>query len=112
MEKIELFIKRMRWKAFFYEQGYNKYITKNYGLKSLNCPPKIKEMTNFENDLTNLLKSIKFRATKSSFQRELTEDIRTIKNTKTNLLTFKTSNVYKVNKEQYEKLLNQKLSFS
>ena len=57
--------------------------------------------------ITNLLKSIKFRATKSSFQRQLTEDIRTIKNTKTTL-TFadKTSNVYKVTKEQYEKLLN------
>ena len=70
MEKIELVIKRMRWKAFFYDQGNNKYIPKNYGLKSLNCPPKIKEMANFENDLTNVLK---FRATKSSFQRQLME---------------------------------------
>lgn len=40
---------------------------KNYGLKDLNCPPKIKEITNFENNLTNLLKNIKFNATKSSF---------------------------------------------
>ena len=48
MEKIELVIKRIRWKSIFYEQG-----TKNYGLKSLDCLPKIKEMTNFENDLTN-----------------------------------------------------------
>ena len=31
---------------------------KNYGLKDLNCPPKIKEITNFENNLTNLLKNI------------------------------------------------------
>ena len=107
MEKIELAIKRVRWKAFFYEQGNNNYIPENYGFTNLNCPPKIKEMTNFENDLTNLLKSIKFCATKSSFQRQLTEDIRTIKNTKTTL-TFadKASNVYKVTKEQYEKLLN------
>ena len=113
MEKIELVIKRMRWKAFFYDQGNNKYVPENYGLKSLNCPPKIKEMTNFENDLTNLLKSIKFRATKSSFQRQLSEDIRTIKNTKTTL-TFadKTSNVYKVTKEQYEKLLNNAITTS
>ena len=70
-------------------------------------------MTNFENDLTNLLKSIKFRATKSSFQRQLTEDIRTIKNTKATL-TFadKTSNVYNVTKEQYEKLLNNAITTS
>ena len=55
----------------------------------------------------HLQKSIKCCATKSSFQQQLTEDIRTIKNTKTTL-TFsdKTSNVYKVPKEQYEKLPN------
>ena len=35
-------IKPMRWKAFFYEQGSNKYIPENYGLKSLNYPAKIK----------------------------------------------------------------------
>ena len=101
MEKIELVIKRMRWKAFFYEQGSNKFIPENYGSKSLNCPPKIKDMTNFENDLTNLLKTIKFRVTKSSLQQQLAEDIIIIKNTKTTL-TFadKTSNLYKVPKEQ------------
>ena len=79
----------------------------------MNCPPKIKEKTNFENDLTNLLKSIKFRATRSSFQQQLTKDIRTIKKTKTTL-TFadKTSHVYKVPKEQYEKLLNNAITTS
>ena len=103
----------MRWQAFFYEQGNSKYIPENYGLKSLNYPPKIKKMTNFENDLINLLKSIKFRETESSFQRQLTEDIRTIKSTKTTL-TFadNTSNVYKVTKEQYEKLLNNAIKTS
>ena len=50
----------MRQKAFFYKQGSNIYMSENYDLKSLNCPPKIKRMTSFENDLTNLLKNIKF----------------------------------------------------
>ena len=101
-------IKRMRLKTF-YEQGSNKYIPKNYSLKSLNCAPKIKEMTNL-NDLTNLLKNLKFRATKSSFEQQLTEDIRTIKNTRTTL-TFeeKTSNVLK---GQYEKLVNNAITTS
>ena len=98
----------MRLKTF-YEQGSNKYIPKNYSLKSLNCAPKIKEMTNL-NDLTNLLKNLKFRATKSSFEQQLTEDIRTIKNTRTTL-TFeeKTSNVLK---GQYEKLVNNAITTS
>ena len=79
----------------------------------MNSPPKIKEITNFENELTNLLKSIKFCETESSFLQQLTEDIRTIKKTKT-ILTFadKTSNIYKVPKEQYEKLLNNAITTS
>ena len=36
MEKIELVINQIRWKAFFYEQGSNKFIPENYGLKILN----------------------------------------------------------------------------
>ena len=32
-----------------------------YGLKSLNCPPKIKEMVPFEKDLWNLVDKLKFR---------------------------------------------------
>ena len=78
----------MRWKAFFYKQGSNKYMSEIYGFKSLNCPPKIREMTSSENDLTSLLKNIKFREAKSYFQQQLTEDTRTIKNTKTKLQTL------------------------
>ena len=61
-------------------------------------------MTNFENDLINLLKTIKFHVTNSSFQQQLTEDIKIIKNTKTTL-TFadKTSNLYKVPKRNSTK---------
>ena len=68
MEKIKLVTKLMRWKALFYEQGSNDYIPENYGLKSLNFQSKIKEMTNFENDLTNLLKNMKLCAAKNFFQ--------------------------------------------
>ena len=66
---------------------------------------RIKEMTNFEDDLANLLKNIKFRVIKRSFRQQLTKDIRTIKNTKT-IFADKASNVYNVPKKQYEKLVN------
>ena len=48
-----------------------------------------------------------------SFQQQLTKDIRTIKNTET-ILKFadKTSNVYKVPKEQYETLINNDITRS
>ena len=37
---------------------------------------KLTEITNFENDLTNLLKNIKFRAAKGYFQQQLMQDLR------------------------------------
>ena len=103
----------MRWEASFYEQGSNKFIPENYDLKNLNFPPKIKDMNNFEDDLTKLLKTIKYRVTKSSFQQESTEDIRIIKNIKATLpFADKTSNLYKVPKEQYENLENNAITTS
>ena len=70
-------------------------------------------MINFENDSINVLKTIKFRLTKTSFQQQLTEDIKIIKNTTAPLIfADKTSNVYKVPKEQYEKLVSNTMTAS
>ena len=40
MEKIELVIKRMRWKALFYGQGNNKYITRKLWLQKFELSTK------------------------------------------------------------------------
>ena len=80
MEKIELVIKRMRWKEHFYnekkdvKENETQTIPEAYGLKSLNCPLQVKELIQFDSDLLDMIKSLKFR-TKSHFQRRLTEDI-------------------------------------
>ena len=54
-----------------------------------------------------MIKSLKFQKTRSHFQGRLKEDINTINSTDTTL-TFanKTSNLYKLKKEQYKKMLN------
>ena len=63
MEKIELVIKRTRWKAHFYngkkdaKENETQTIPENYGLKSLNCLPQVKELIQFESDLLDLIKS-------------------------------------------------------
>ena len=75
MEKIELVIRRMRWKAHFYngkkdvEENKTETIPETCGLKSLNCPPQVKELIQFESDLLDMIKSLKFRKTRSHFQR-------------------------------------------
>ena len=45
-EKVEKFIKRIRWKAMFYEQNNNldddePHRKQNYGFKTFKCPPQL-----------------------------------------------------------------------
>ena len=104
MDKIDRVIKQLRWKAFFY-MNRSDDTHETYGLKSLNCPPKIKEMVPFEKDLWNLVNKLKFRKIKSNFQRQLNEDITEIKRSnKVLVFADKTSNIYKLDTDEYKKL--------
>ena len=105
MDKIEQVIKRMRWKAFFYINPSSEDMQQTYGLKTLNCPSKIKEMVLFERDLWDLVNKIKFRKVNSNFQNQLKKDIKAIKNSK-KIFVFadKTSNIYQIENDEYNKL--------
>ena len=51
VSKTEHVIKRMIWKALEYIGKLNNSAKGSYGFKSRTCPPIVKEMTNFEEDL-------------------------------------------------------------
>ena len=71
IDKVESLIKRMRWKAYFFlSNTYDDSINKkaNYGFKTRNCPGQYKELQDFEKDLQDMIKSIKFRKVKDEFQ--------------------------------------------
>lgn len=116
VEKIELVVKRMRWKAHFYldslEKGEASQIEKDndqeeyYGFKSRRYPKQIKELVEFEKDLFGLVNKIQFRTVRDTFQNKLKSDIDKI-NRSQNIFAFadKTCNIYEMPKEQYEKLL-------
>ena len=62
----------MRWELYFYKEkkdGKNKAqtIAATYGLKSLNLPPQVKELIHFKTELLDMIKSFKFRKTRSHF---------------------------------------------
>ena len=111
IEKIELFIKKLRWKAIFFINN-SKETTEScasgsvYGLKSNKYPPQLKELIPFEDDLIDLVKNIKFRKVRNDFQMKLHEDLRKVRSSK-KTLTFadKTSNMYRLEKEEYRRLL-------
>ena len=80
IHKIEMVIKRMRWKAIHFshnEDCQNK--TEWYGLNSLNSPRPVKELTLFENELFSLVKNIKLRKVRKDLQDQLQQDLKGIK---------------------------------
>ena len=104
----------MRWKAFFFlNRGdtKNNIEKKTFGFKSKNFPAQIKELRDFEDDLFNIAKSIKYRETKDTFQRKMKEDIRKLKSSK-NVYVFadKTTNIYEVPPDEYKKLLKENIT--
>ena len=76
-----------------------------YGLRSFNIPPPVKELAAFESELIELVKNIKFQKVKNQLQNQLKEDIKKI-NQSDKTLTFadKSSNMYRLTKEEYVKM--------
>ena len=121
IEKIESFIKRIRWKAFFFlnsEQNQNKTNLEsqndsenNFGFKTKSTPPQCAELEKFEEDLLNLARNLQFKNTSNQFQKELKSDVVRIKNDQ-NVLVFadKTNNMYRLSKQEHEKLLKENIS--
>ena len=69
IEKTELFLKRIRWKAhFFLSTEPTQDTRENYGFKSNKSPPAINELKEFEEEMTNLIQKIEFRQKMNDFQ--------------------------------------------
>ncbi len=98
----------MRWKATFFlsrSEEDEPINIENYGLKSEKCPPVVKELLQFEQELLQIAKDVKFRKMRSNFQTRLKEDVRKIRNSdKTMTPADKTSNIYRLTKTEYDNL--------
>ena len=105
-------IKRMRWKGVqFSNNEDNDSKTEWYGLKSLSSPRPVKELTSFENDLISLVKNIKFRKAINHFQDQLQQDLKRMKaSNKTMTFADKTTNIYRLTREEYEKKVNESIT--
>ena len=58
MEKVESFLKRLRWKAHFFEKSAendNEGTDSNFGFKSNKTPPQNEHLNAFEDDLYKAL---------------------------------------------------------
>ena len=109
IDKVELLIKRMRWKALFFENESGS--TSEHGFKTCKCPPQHKDLMKFENDFQRMISNVQFRRVKNNFQNRLKNDIRSIQSSK-KVFVFadKTRNIYEMEKAHYEKLLTDNIT--
>ena len=62
--KLENFIKRIRWKAHFFEKPNEidaAPTVNNFGFKSVLAPPKNEQLNAYEEDLYDLVRHIQFK---------------------------------------------------
>ena len=114
IEKTEQFLRRMRWKAFFFLNPEATTSTKNtYGFKSTKNPPPIEELKEFEDDMLQMIQSTKFKQLNNPFLNKLKDDTKRI-NDETKLITSadKTTNFYKLEPATYNDLLHQNITKS
>ena len=110
LEKIEIFIKQLRWRAIF-SISNNKKATEDhkqsfsYSLKSGSSPSQVKDFIEFKDDLVRIVKELKFCKVKNNFQKMLREDMKQVQTSnKTLTPADKTSNMYRLNKNDYQNL--------
>ena len=74
--------------------------------KTPHCPPAMKELRAFEDDVIELIKNIEFRKTTNPLQEKMKKDIIKINETPCVIVQAdKTGNLYLFKKEDYEKYL-------
>ena len=107
ISKISSFVQRIRWKAIHYENPKASDPKETFGFKTENNAPQHELLTPFEEDLYELINNIKFTKMKPSyFQHQLNKDVKMI-NESTSIFVpaDKTTNLYKLPREKYKKLL-------
>ena len=104
----------MRWKAhFFLNPTTDSSPKQTYGFKTRKCPPQIEELKKFENDLFKMVEEIRFRTVNDQFLNNLKRDINSIKTSdKVVVSADKSRNMYKMDKSEYTKLLDENITKS
>lgn len=108
VDKAESVLNRMRWKLWTIKNP-ELFSTnqETYGFKSMKAPPSLPELKNFEDDVFNIIKEIRFKPiVNNQFQAKLKNDVQKIRENKEIYVKGdKSDNYYKLSKQTYEKLL-------
>ena len=105
INKTENFLQRLRWKVHFFFNPSKKPPKETFGFTTRRNAPQNKALHNFEHDLTHLISNLEYSDNRTKFQKKIINDTKTIRNANQVFVKAdKTSNVYKLDKENYKKL--------
>ena len=108
-EQANRFIRRLRWKVYWWKNGEKEREDKGRfdALFPTRKPaPWDKDLVDFENEFYDMIEEIKFTKRNNQLTTKITRDLRELKNSnKVILFGDKTSNIYKIDKTRYERLL-------
>ena len=110
---MESFIKRIRWKVFFFEKECEKndQRTNNLRFKSVRTTLKNENLNQFESPLYDMVQNIEFKKVKFNFPMQLSNDVKNIKkNPKILVPLDKSNNLYELTTEEYNKLQIENIS--
>ena len=112
ISKAEKFMRNIRWRTFFFlNPDISTEDKETYGFTSTKCPPYIPELKEFEDGMLNIVQNIEFKNTNKPFQNQLHKDTQNIKNDRNLFVAAdKTTNFYKLEPDQYNKLLKQNIT--
>ena len=114
ISKLNSFIRRLRWRAYYFDhhdEHAQDEDSNNYGFKSERTQPQINDLADFEAYLYCMAQPISFRKVSNPFQNKLACDVKTI-NSSPDLFVpaDKITNLYKVEVNNYEKLLQDNIT--
>ena len=112
ISSVEVFVKNIRWRAFhFLNPTQSNEQKETFGFNSTKPAPHVAELKDFENELFDLTKNIKFKDFNNNFQTKLKKDVKDVeKETKLIIKADKTTNHYKVSHEDYSELLQKNIT--
>ena len=100
IHKLEIYIKRIRWKTFFFQKknDFTNEITANCG----KTQPKYDQLNHFESHLYEMVQNIDLMNVTSNFQARLSDVVRNIKkNPKLLIPADRTNNLHKLTTDEF-----------
>ena len=105
----------MRWKAIFFDEENDpdeeEQHIETFGLKTTKTPRQVLDLIEFEKELIGIVPKLKFHKGMNNFQSKLKNDIISINQSDEMFVPAdKTTNLYKMDKNDYNKLLNDSIT--